>query len=246
MVCELLEHHQTQDKSAQSKNDRQNIRRFFPEKAQKLVELEIHFFGLLDWKQMKCFRNEISRAPEVFAEIVSIIFMRDDIEKNEEKTDEQKQLVSSLYRLYYVAHFCPAEKNGTVDSNDLDNWLSRLNDLLKMNHQESLFGFLVGRLFAFSPQGKDGYHPCEAVREAIEKYADDSLAKEYRVTLFNERGVFSPTEGRAEKAIAEKHKSTADYFKIKYPKTAEIYYGMYRQYMAEAEEERNRAENGHF
>ncbi len=217
-----------------------------PEKAQKLVELEIHFFGLLDWKQMKCFRNEISRTPEVFAEIVSIIFKRDDIEKKEEKTDEQKQLVSLLYRLYHMAHFCPAEKNGTVNSSDLDNWLSGLKNLLKKNHQESLFGFLVGRLFAFSPQGKDGYHPCEAVREAIEKYADNSMATEYRVTLFNERGVFSPTEGRAEKAIAEKHKSTADYFKIKYPKTAEIYYEMYRQYMAEAEEERNRAENGHF
>ena len=145
-----------------------------------------------------------------------------------------------------MAHFCPAENNGTVDSNDLDNWLSGLIDLLKKNHQENLFGFLVGRLFAFSPQGKDGYYPCEAVREAIEKYADDSLATEYRVTLFNERGVFTPTEGRAEKAIAEKHRSTADYFKINYPKTAEIYYGMYRHYMAEAEEERNRAENGHF
>ena len=217
-----------------------------PEKAQKLVELEIHFFGLLDWKQMKCFRNEISRTPEAFAEIVSIIFKRDDKDASEEKTDEQKQLVSSLYRLYYMAHFCPAENNGTVDSNDLDNWLSGLIDLLKKNHQENLFGFLVGRLFAFSPQGKDGYYPCEAVREAIEKYADDSLATEYRVTLFNERGVFTPTEGRAEKAIAEKHRSTADYFKINYPKTAEIYYGMYRHYMAEAEEERNRAENGHF
>lgn len=217
-----------------------------PEKAQKLVEIEIHFFGLLDWNQMKCFRNEIARTPEAFAEIVSIIYKRDDEEKNEEKTEAQKQLVNNFYRLYYMAQFCPAERNGIVNSNDLDNWLKELKILLKKNHQESLFGFLVGRLLAFSPQGKDGYYPCEAVREAIETYADHKMMTEYKVTLFNQRGVFSPSEGREEKAIAEKYRITADYFKMKYPKTAEIYYGMYRQYLSEAKEERNRAENGHF
>ena len=124
--------------------------------------------------------------------------------------------------------------------------MKQFKTLLAKNHQESLFGFLIGRLFAFSPQGSDNYFPCEAVREAIEKYSDDSMVTEYRLTIFNQRGVFTPSEGRAEKVIAEKYKTTADYYKIKYPKTAEIYYGLYRQYIAESEEERNRAENGHF
>lgn len=221
-----------------------------PEKAQKLVEIEIRFFGLLDWEQMKCFRNEITRTPDTFAEIVSVIFKKDDIQKNdkqkEEHKEEHKELVSTLYRLYDMAQFCPAEKNGMVDRIDLDNWLKSFRTLLKQNRQENLFGFLVGRLLAFSPPGEDNYYPCEAVREAIEKYADDSMIAEYRVTLFNKRGVFTSSEGRSERTIAEEYKSTADYYKISYPKTAEIYYGMYRQYVLEAEEERNRAENGHF
>lgn len=35
-------------------------------------------------------------------------------------------------------------------------------------------------------------------------------------------------------------------FKLKYPKTAEVFYGMDRRYMTEVEEKMSRAENGHF
>ena len=109
-----------------------------------------------------------------------------------------------------------------------------------------MFGFLLGRLWAYSPVGKDKLYPCEAVRASIEKYADENMISEYKIAMFNQRGVFSFSAGREEKVIAERYKNTADHFKIKYPKTAEIFYGMYRQYIAEAEEERIMAENGHF
>lgn len=104
----------------------------------------------------------------------------------------------------------------------------------------------MGRLWAYSPVGKDNLYPCEAVRASIEKYADENMISEYKIAMFNQRGVFSFSAGREEKVIAERYKNTADHFKIKYPKTAEIFYGMYRQYIAEAEEERIMAENGHF
>lgn len=217
-----------------------------PQKAQKLVEIEVNFFGVLDWNQMKCFHNEIKRTPDTFAEMVSIIFKKDNAEKITERTEEQTRYANAIYRLYDMAHFCPAESNGIVLYDELDKWIKRFRDLLTKNKQQSLFGFLLGRLWSFSPAGEDNYYPCEAVRTAIENYSDDSMISEYKVALFNQRGVFSPSAGREEKAIAERYKDTADFFKLKYPKTAEVFYGMYRHYMAEAEEERSRAENGHF
>jgi hypothetical protein len=216
------------------------------QRAQKLVEIEVHFFGILDWKQMKCFHNEIKRTPDTFAEIVSIVFKKDNNEKIEERTEEQTQFANAIYRLYDMAHFCPAENNGMVDSEDLDKWIQEFSNLLEKNNQQSLFGFLLGRLWSFSPVGKDNNYPCEAVRDAIENYADESMISEYKVALFNQRGIFSPSAGREERAIADRYKRTADCFKLRYPKTAEIFYGLYRQYIAEAEEERSRAENGHF
>ena len=217
-----------------------------PEKAQKLVEIEINFFSILNWEDMKCFQNEIKRTPETYAEIASIIFKKDDAEKIEERTAEQNKFVNAIYRLYDMAHFCPAEINGTVDLMDLDSWVNDFRKLLSRNHQLSLFGFLLGRLWAFSPAGKDNLYPCEAVREIIEKYGDESMVSEYKVSMFNERGIFSPSAGREERAIAERYKNTADCFKFRYPKTAEIFYSMHRRYIVEAEEERTRSENGHF
>lgn len=78
--------------------------------------------------------------------------------------------------------------------------------------------------WAYSPVGKDKLYPCEAVRASIEKYADENMISEYKIAMFNQRGVFSFSAGREEKVIAERYKNTADHFKIKYPKTAEHLY----------------------
>lgn len=67
----------------------------------------------------------------------------------------------------------------------------------------------------------------------------------YKAALFNQRGIFTPSAGYEEREIAEKYKNTANYFKLRYPKTSEIFFDMYRKYIAEAEAERNRAENGY-
>ena len=39
-------------------------------KGEKIVEIEVNFFGILDWSQMKCFHNEIKRTPDTFSEMV--------------------------------------------------------------------------------------------------------------------------------------------------------------------------------
>ena len=52
--------------------------------------------------------------------------------------------------------------------------------------------------------------------------------------------------GRTEKEMATNFKSTADYLCVKYPKTAEIYFRLYRRYMSDSERERILAENGRY
>ena len=105
---------------------------------------------------------------------------------------------------------------------------------------------LLGRLFAYAPVGEDGYYPCEEVREIIEKVADKSLLEEYECELFNKRGLFTPTAGREERDMANDYLKTADCLCTLYPKTAEIFYAMYRRYTHDSEWERKRAENGLF
>jgi hypothetical protein len=214
------------------------------EKCMQIARIEISFLNVLDWSEMKCFHASIKRNPEVFSDIVSLIFRHQGDDEKRFLSDEELTYINNIYRLYDKAKFCPAEENGQVDVQRLEEWIKRFQLLLENSRQENLFGYLLGRLFSFSPSGKDAHKPCEAVRLMIENYADDSMIDEYRISVFNERGIHSPSAGKSELQIAEKFKENADFLSIKYPKTAEIYYGLYRQYKSEADRERERAENG--
>ncbi len=208
----------------------------------KVARIEIIFSNLIEWDNMKCFHHLIKTDPEIFIELVSAIFKRDHDSNKSDNLD--KQIIHNIYRIYDKAQFCPGEKNGNVSKNDLNQWIEKFKGLLKANDQESLFGMLLGRLFSFSPLGGDGYKPCEAVREAIEEYADDHLIDSYAMSIFNQRGVYGFSAGREEKRMADEFQADAEYFEKEYPKTAQIYKQLSQTYTEEYERERLDAENG--
>lgn len=131
-----------------------------------------------------------------------------------------------------------------VSEEKLEKWILSFKELLKQNDQESLSGVILGRLFSFSPIGSDGHKPCEAVRSMIEKYGDKHLIKEYQISVYNQRGIYSPSAGKAESQISENFKANAKYLELKYPMTAKIYYGLSDTFKRESERERRNAENG--
>lgn len=140
---------------------------------------------------------------------------------------------------YYLA-------NGTVSYDEIKVWVDKLIRILDSNHQKEMFGYVLGRLFAYAPKTADGHYPCEAVCQIIEEYGDESLLSEYRCELFNKREIFSPSAGRAEKDIAEGYKDNAEFLSIKYPKTADVFFKMSQSYVYDSDLERRRAENGYF
>lgn len=159
--------------------------------------------------------------------------------------NEANKLVSETHGLF-MAKFCPCEENGTVSYDEIKVWVDKLIRILDSNHQKEMFGYVLGRLFAYAPKTADGHYPCEAVCQIIEEYGDESLLSEYRCELFNKRGIFSPSAGRAEKDIAEGYKDNADFLSIKYPKTADVFFKMSQRYVYDSDLERRRAENGYF
>jgi len=101
----------------------------------------------------------------------------------------------------------------------------------------------LGRLFAHSPKGKDGYFPHESVRRIIENMHDENIGKEYSIETFNKRGVYSPNAGISETKIADTYKENANAIRTGYPITAAIYDKMSAEYHLEAARERRAAED---
>ena len=211
-------------------------------KCQRISQLEVFFMNLLRWEDMKCFHHMIKNFPEVLAQLVSVIFQHDHTRGEADKLDER--YVHNAYSIYNKARFCPTEENGKVSKERLEQWLLQFRELLERNDQSRLFGAVVGRLFSFSPPGEDGHKPCEAVRDMIEKYGDERMRDSYCAAVYNRRGVFTPSAGRAEKEMAESFRENADYLVSRYPETARIFYQLSDTYEREAKQEREEAENG--
>ena len=161
----------------------------------------------------------------MYAEMVSIIFRHDGDDPEERKTEEFRNYAQVIHRLFDMAKFCPCEENGTVSYDEINVWVDKLIRILDSNHQKEMFGYVLGRLFAYAPKTADGHYPCEAV---------------------NKREIFSPSAGRAEKDIAEGYKDNAEFLSIKYPKTADVFFKMSQSYVYDSDLERRRAENGYF
>lgn len=210
------------------------------DRRDKIAEIELLCRELLDWEDMKCLQHSMKTSPRLYAELVNIVYKKD----NQNTEDEEKNnLASKMYGFFEKAKFCPAEKDKVVDYAALKKWIEDFKQLLSENNQLNLFGYLTGRLLAFSPADEDGYSPCVSVRKIVEEYFDDSLKNSYVVAERNKRGGFSFSAGKSELSIAKKYKENAEAIQTLYPHTAEIYFSLSKSYEADADYARKEAED---
>ena len=210
------------------------------EKCTQLALLEWKCRNILEWEDMRCMQKVMKIDPSMYAELAKVIFKAEDAD---EVTEEQRNIANALYSGYNKAQFCPCEKDGKVDYDELKTWIDAFKDMLTAQKQLRLFEHLIGRLLVFSPPGEDGFMPCEAVRKIIEENYSDSLKSEYAIAERNKRGVYTFSAGESELQMSEDYRNNAQHFQEKYPHTAEIYFYLSYLYKWDAEQERKRAEN---
>lgn len=207
----------------------------------EIMSIEMIFRNILEWDKMKCTQYIFKKDSTFYAQLVDLIYLHEGEEKSN-KTTEQSN-VHNLFHFYYMALFCPCEYDGSIDFQELKVWVKNFKDKLDQQKQSKLFGHELGRLFAYSPVGKDGYYPYESVREIIEELADESLRNSYITAECNKRGVYSPDAGKTEKEMALRYLENADKIRILYTESAKIYDGLYERYCYDSEAERRRAED---
>ncbi|CEO33248.1 S1 family peptidase [Paraclostridium sordellii] len=212
------------------------------DKYYEIAKLELSLNGIIEWNKMKCTQYIFKTNPIEYAEIINMVFLHEG-ERKDDIEEDQKKRSESIFNLYYDAVFCPCEEDGNVDLDKLKKWVEKFKEKLEDQKQLNLLGHELGRLFAYSPMGKDGYYPHEAIRSIIEELEDESLRHSYIVAECNKRGVYSPDAGRTEKEIALKYKENAENIRWLYPETAKIYDDLYERYYHQSELERERAEH---
>ena len=205
----------------------------------KIMILELSLRGIIKWENMKCSQYIFKKDPSYLAYMVDKIYLHE----GEEKTDNSDENIEGLFNLYYNALFCPCEYDGYIDEDELREWVESFKSMLEKQKQSKLLGRELGRLFAYSPVGVDGYYPHEAIRAIIEELEDKSLRNAYVIAENNKRGVYSVDEGKTTKEIAFRYKENADGIRILYPESAKIYDYLYKDFYYQSEAERRRAED---
>lgn len=212
------------------------------ETFRKIAKIELYYRGVLPWNKLKCFVYLLKKEPNYYAEMINIIYKHEGEEEEELNGEEQKS-VSNLFKFYYDIKFCPCtHETNNIDEIELENWVNKFEKLLEGQKQKKLLGMELGKLFAFSPQGNDGFYPHESVRKIIEKLKDQELKKSYIITILNKRGIYSPDAGITEKKLSKEYKENAKGLKF-YPFTASIYNEISQDYMLQSQNERRRAEH---
>jgi len=210
-------------------------------KYESMYQLELCIHKILGWENMICVQHLFKTDATIYAELISIVLKSDN---NDEPNEKQIRLAESYFDLYYDAKFCPGEIENGIDDSILNKWINTFEDCLNRQNQSKHYYYLLGKLFAYSPIGTDGYYPHESIREIIEKNYGKNMQSGYVSSEINKRGVHTSDAGESEKQLALRYKENADSIRISSPKTAEIFDVLSNHYLAESKAERERAENG--
>lgn len=211
------------------------------EECIRVAVIELTYRGLIRVEDMKCLNKCLREAPDLYLQMIAVLFTNDEGESVNAK-EVDKQNISSIYSLYHNLKFCPAVEGGYVDADKLINWISELEVGLTKNKQLRLLDMLLGKLFSYSPKGKDGFYPAEEVRIVIENRNSKALENAYVMEVFNSRGVYCSSGGAEERKLALGYKKNADGIRLSSPISAKIYDHLYERYIYEAESERESEE----
>jgi hypothetical protein len=204
-----------------------------------LFELEMRLYSIIGWENMKYCHYMFKRDANLFAEIISLIYQKDDGSSDESIDPEKKRVLFSLER---DIKFCPGEENGSINKDVLDKWVNKFKSCLEYQQQNSLFYNKLGKLFACSPIGSDGIFPHEAIRDKIEEIGNEELMNSFAFSIIYGRGVHNVTGGKDEYKLGEKYAEISRKLSVRYPKTAKIFSIISKSFFNESEHERKIAE----
>ena len=118
----------------------------------ELLELELRLYSIIGWDNMKCCHYLFKRNANLLADIISLIYKKDDGNSDDEIETDRFRF---FFRLERAIKFCPGEENGSVDIDVLNEWIRVFRNRLENQGQSFLLYKQLGKLFACSPSDTD-------------------------------------------------------------------------------------------
>jgi hypothetical protein len=212
-------------------------------------EIDESRVAALEWAYLPIFKNygspkvlhrELSRNPEFFAEVVSLVYRGED-DEHREVTEEGVARARLGADLLESWRGCPGrQEDGSIDRQGFRDWVIRARQLLKQGDREIIGDRTIGRALVYSPPDSDGAWPHAAVRDMIEELGSEQLDRSIEIGIYNSRGVFMKSQtagGEQERQIADRYQGYANQVADRWPRTATMLRRIARSYISDAHRE---------
>ena len=204
--------------------------------------------GILDAKNLTL-HEFMAEDPEFFVDVISDAFLpsnRDETQKNKStKVDEARAMAA--YTLLSGMEEIP----GLINENEIDEdfllkWINEVRDRAKKIYRTEITDTKIGEILAHAPNdpGDKGW-PHKAIRNAIEKIANENIEKGINIGRHNMRGVFTKEVfegGKQERDLANQYREWANICRVKWIRTALLLERIAKSWDEMAEREDIRAE----
>jgi len=158
-------------------------------------------------------------------EVLSFVFRPENEEKSDTPpTDAEKARAERAYDLLQTWKLLPGtQADGTIQGAELARWVEEAQRLSKAAHHGGIGDDKIGTMLSHAPKGADGFWPCEAVRDVLEKDGSEEIDDGFCTGVYNNRGVTSRglrDGGVKERELAQHYQEQSDALSGKWPRTA--------------------------
>jgi hypothetical protein len=175
--------------------------------------------------------------PNFFVEIMKVIYRAEGEEPAEEPDNRREALATNGYRLVRSWREVPGLKDGVVDDQELQGWVTGVLDSLRESGRGAAGESEVGHMLASAPPDPDGRWPSLAVRDLLERLQSDITDEALRVEIYNRRGTTMRGAfdgGDQERALAAKYRGEATELADQWPRTAAVLRALAKGYEEDA------------
>jgi addiction module HigA family antidote len=194
-----------------------------------LAQLEFLYADVLDHSEygIPTLEHELASEPRLFVQLVSLVYRRrDDGEDPAEWTIADKErragVATASFNVLRRASRIPGTRDGgSVDGNALLKWIEDVRAIGRDLGRMESTDYCIGELLAKSPSGSDGVWPREEVRQALDAFASQDIARGFSVGRVNLRGVhWRAKGGQQERDLALQYRGWAKAAAFQWPFTA--------------------------
>ncbi len=214
-----------------------------------LFDLEWGYLGLLDRSQgpgPKTIESRFASSAKLFCEAVRLVFRSDSEEEQLEQTEQVRLAARAAFRVLSEMSALPGRRaDGSFDGGVFNAWVSEVGqNAAETGHLESAFS-QVGQLLGRVAVSDDWMTTLPEVATALDAKDADRMRKGFAIQLHNNRGVYSPSGGKEERALAAGFAEQAQAAEARgWIRLAATLRGVSRDYEREANQEERDEDEG--